>query len=284
MPPAAALPALTPGSSSRPSEGPQPHHAAPPPWNPLGNPLPDCSLHTQNPSQPGPAAAWSLPRCWLVAGSDRSIPTGQQPQQRGSLWEPWQTSLLAQAKMGAAGGCHAGPSLQCQVWAPTTSPEGRKSWRIYFSNDPKGVFLCIQTSAALLALHSPSHIALWNKPILNEQHGSSRMFSLLSCARAGISSLREMLLQTLSWLAHSRHHSSASSAQLFQGWKPITSKLEHAKRQNLLHPHQLLPGQGCWNDATVQLAGWILHGARQDFFTRLCSAAAGDQQRVTSNG
>lgn len=100
MPPAAALPALTPGSSSRPSEGPQPHHAAPPPWNSLGNPLPDCSLHTQNPSQPGPAVAWSLPRCWLVAGSDRSIPTGQQPQQRGSLWEPWQTSLLAQAKIG----------------------------------------------------------------------------------------------------------------------------------------------------------------------------------------
>lgn len=129
--------------------------------------------------------AWSFPLCRLVAGSDGSIPTGQQPQQRGSLWELWQTSLLAQAvKDGSAsGGCHAGPSLQCQVWAPTTSSEARKSWKTYFINDPKGVFLCIQISAAVLALHSPLHIALWNKRILNEQHGSPKMFSLLSCAR-----------------------------------------------------------------------------------------------------
>lgn len=103
-------------------------------------------------------------------------------------------------------------------------------------------------SAALLALHSISHVILWSKPVLNEQHGSPRMFSLLFCARAEICSLWEMLLQTLSWLPHSRHHASASSAQVPKGWKPIMSKLEHARRQNLLHPHQLPPGQGCWNN------------------------------------
>lgn len=111
---------------------------------------------------------------------------------------------------------------------------------------------------------------------------------MLSCGRRGISSPQEMLLQTQSWLLPSRDHpSSVPSAQLSQGWISTMSKLEHVPgkgdRTSCI-PTSCSLGQGCWGSSAAWLAGWMLQGAGQDFAARLCPAAAGNKQWVTSSG
>lgn len=90
-------------------------------------------------------------------------------------------------------------ALPCRARSGLPPPVLRpgRAGQLILSMTQRGYFFAF--SAALLALHSISHVILWSKPVLNEQHGSPRMFSLLFCARAEICSLWEMLLQTLSW-------------------------------------------------------------------------------------
>ena len=113
---------------------------------------------------------------------------------------------------------------------------------------------------------------------------------MLSCGRAGISTPQEMLLQTPSWLPCSRDHpSSLPSAQLSHGWKRTMSKLEHAPergRQDLLHPHQLLPGAGLLGQLRSPAgrvdAAWSQVGLCCEAMPCCCGQPlVGDQQRVS---
>lgn len=219
-----------------------------------------------------------------MVGSAGGTPAGQQPRQRGGLGEPWQTSTPAQGVEDGVAALalphRAGVGVPPPALRLAAVPQHRKSWKIYFSNET-------HISAALLTLRSPSHVALQCKT--HPKRSFPRMLTVLTCGKAGISSPQEMLLQIPSWLPRCRNHPSpVTSAQLSQGWKPTMSKLEHAPgrgRQDLLHPHQLLPGAGLLgrlhSPAGRGNAAWSPAGLPCEAMPCCCGQpAAGDQQQV----
>lgn len=91
--------------------------------------------------------------------SDRSIPAGQQSQQRRSLWEPWQTSLLAQAKMGVLlEAAVLAPPCSTRFGLPPPVPRPERVGELLLAMTQRGYFFAFRS--LLLSLPFTAHHTL----------------------------------------------------------------------------------------------------------------------------
>lgn len=208
----------------------------------------------------GGGQCWEHPR-WAAAKAK-----GRVCGSRGKplLWcRGSKMGVLLEGGAALALPCSAVVGLPLPALRPAAVFQARKSWKIYFSNEPQGGFICVRCLLLALPFAARCTLPYRTYPILNIARGRAERLSR-DAHHAPLWQgwdFQEMLLQTLSWLAHSRDHlSSVPSAQHSQGWKPSVSQLESAPgsgRQDLLHP----PPAAAWGRAAGRVdAAWSRAG------------------------